>query len=414
MSKIVEKAFDASKKIVRSIFRGSPNLITTSDLNRQLEALKYQVDKLDEKTGFIIEGANLKYKLENSTLKVDLVYDTMEFKGCSFTPDQTIECSINLTASAPYAYLCLVAEKETVTYDTDTTHEIAGAKFEDGTSMRAADQICYKNEVFVLTHSLEFVENYVGVLAFFRYNNGNVYVNENWTSLYSPLRVMDGSGSVGAKFETSQKYPIKLGDNYDVAFGKINNYLGDSKVYKGTWGYFHQSYDEITEEQFAESMKASPALLTKIGPVYYIRLMGLDMSENEKDTIINNIRWLIFAMGQDAGGCIIFKDIPKDFSFGKLIGASISIKPLIEIMAKESDKVTAQQYVDSIQIDSKYYGRNADFSSTELLSNTTWFTLSSCCGYDGSKFGFNSEISGLYRNSGGINVTLMFADKNIW
>lgn len=224
MSKIVEKAFDASKKIVRSIFRGSPNLITTSDLNRQLEALKYQVDKLDEKTGFIIEGANLGYKLENATLKVSLGYDTMEFKGCSFEPDKTIESSINLTASAPYAYMCLVAEKETVTYDTDTTHEIAGAKFEDGTYMRAADQIRYKNETFVLTHSLESVKNYVGVIAFFRYSNGNIYVNENWTSLYSPLRVMDNSGALGTDFsEPAKSFPPKVGDSYDVAFRKLTD-----------------------------------------------------------------------------------------------------------------------------------------------------------------------------------------------
>ena len=46
MSKIVTKAFDATKKVVRSIFRGSPNLLTSSDLNRQFEALKHQIDEV--------------------------------------------------------------------------------------------------------------------------------------------------------------------------------------------------------------------------------------------------------------------------------------------------------------------------------------------------------------------------------
>ena len=49
MSKIVDKVFDAGKKIIRSVFLGSPNLFTTSDLNRQIEAIKYQLDSLDDK-----------------------------------------------------------------------------------------------------------------------------------------------------------------------------------------------------------------------------------------------------------------------------------------------------------------------------------------------------------------------------
>ena len=51
MANIIEKAFDASKNIVRTIFLGKPNLFTTSDLNRQIEAFKYQMDSIENRLG---------------------------------------------------------------------------------------------------------------------------------------------------------------------------------------------------------------------------------------------------------------------------------------------------------------------------------------------------------------------------
>lgn len=409
MSKILEKAFDASKKIIRSIFNGSPNLITTSDLNRQFEALKHQADRLDEKTGFLIEGGNLGFKLEGSTLKVDLIFDTMEYKGCSFDPDQTTIVETNFTASAPYAYFCLVADKETLTYDTDVTHEIAGAKFADGTSMRAADQIVYKNERFVLTHSVESLNNLVGIIAFFKLINGKVYASENWTDFYSPLRVKDNSGSVGSGFETSQKYPIKLGDTYDVALGKIQGFLGDSKVYSGGWGYFHQSFDEIREEDYNGILINSPAELVKVGPIYYVRLLGLTMGEGiKKETVLSNLLWLIMSCDMDASGIVMFKDLPSTYNIGKFMGAAVGISPLLELENVVEGVVKAQQYINSINVSASYVG-NID---SQLVSNSFGFSISTSGDYDGSKFSFSTGV--VSATNGGIDITLMFADKNIW
>lgn len=409
MSKILEKAFDASKKIIRSIFNGSPNLITTSDLNRQFEALKHQADRLDEKTGFLIEGGNLGFKLEGSTLKVDLIFDTMEYKGCSFDPDQTTIVETNFTASAPYAYFCLVADKETLTYDTDVTHEIAGAKFSDGTSMRAADQIVYKNERFVLTHSVESLNNLVGIIAFFKLINGKVYASENWTDFYSPLRVKDNSGSVGSDFETSKKYPIKLGDTYDVALGKIQGFLGDSKVYSGGWGYFHQSFDEIREEDYNGILINSPAELVKVGPIYYVRLLGLTMGEGiKKETVLSNLLWLIMSCDMDASGIVMFKDLPSTYNIGKFMGAAVGISPLLELENVVEGVVKAQQYINSINVSASYVG-NID---SQLVSNSFGFSISTSGDYDGSKFSFSTGV--VSATNGGIDITLMFADKNIW
>lgn len=409
MSKILEKAFDASKKIIRSIFNGSPNLITTSDLNRQFEALKHQADRLDEKTGFLIEGGNLGFKLEGSTLKVDLIFDTMEYKGCSFDPDQTTIVETNFTASAPYAYFCLVADKETLTYDTDVTHEIAGAKFSDGTSMRAADQIVYKNERFVLTHSVESLNNLVGIIAFFKLINGKVYASENWTDFYSPLRVKDNSGSVGSDFETSKKYPIKLGDTYDVALGKIQGFLGDSKVYSGGWGYFHQSFDEIREEDYNGILINSPAELVKVGPIYYVRLLGLTMGEGiKKETVLSNLLWLIMSCDMDAGGIVMFKDLPSTYNIGKFMGAAVGISPLLELENVVEGVVKAQQYINSINVSASYVG-NID---SQFVSNSFGFSISTSGDYDGSKFSFSTGV--VSATNGGIDITLMFADKNIW
>lgn len=405
MSKIVEKAFDVSKKIIRSVFNGSPNLITTSDLNRQFEALKHQADRLDEKTGFLIEGGRLNFKLEGATLKVGISYDTMEYKGCSFTPNKEAIVETNFTASAPYAYFCLVADKETVTYDTDSTHEIAGAKFSDGTSMRAADQIVYRNEKFVLTHSVDSLSNLVGIIAFFKLINGKVYASENWTDFYSPLRVKDGSGSVGSDFETSQKYPIKLGDTYDVALGKLQGFLGDAKVYMGGWGFYQGN--EVNEDYYNGLLANSPAELIKVGPIYYVRLLGLTMFEGiRRETVLNNILKLIMGNVLEHG-VILFRDLPSTYNIGRFMGVSMGIGDDFMLQYSEGGVVKARQRIDNFNVRATYMGG----MQFQYLPNSFSFTLSSIGNFDESKFDYRKST---VTASEGMDITLMFADKNIW
>lgn len=226
MSKILTKVFDASKKIVRSVFMGTPNLITTSDLNRQFEAIKYQMDQLDEKTGFLSD-CSITQSLSGSTLTVNFSYEYMKFKGCSFSPEKKA-LTINLTKSAPIVYVCLLATVETVDYSSDSTHLIAGAKFEDGSSQPAANQLVYKNEEFFLTHGLSGVENLVGVLAVIELKDSrNVIVKSNCIDEKTSLR-MDNSGSIKDFSKDLTDLNIKIGDTYDEAFSKVKEVLNNT------------------------------------------------------------------------------------------------------------------------------------------------------------------------------------------
>ena len=113
MSKIIEKTFDAGKKIIRSIFKGSPNLLTSSDVNRQMEAFKHQMDLTDDRTG-VTSDMEITHSLSSATLSVNCKYSYIRFKGCSFNPRIPL-LFINFTPLSSTAYLCLVADTEVVT-----------------------------------------------------------------------------------------------------------------------------------------------------------------------------------------------------------------------------------------------------------------------------------------------------------
>lgn len=220
MSKIIEKAFEAGKKIVRSIFLGSPNLITTSDLNRQFEAMKYQLDQLDDRTG-VSSDFSISASVSSGNLSVSYNYSFLSFKGCEFSPEKKT-LSINLTTSAPIAYLCLVADKETVTYDTDASHDIAGAKFEDGTARAAANQIVYKNEAVTLTHSVSGVSNLVGILAIIELStSGNLVIKNNCINKHDSLSM--GATDLVKDLDNTARGSVKNGIPYDRAFSIIEN-----------------------------------------------------------------------------------------------------------------------------------------------------------------------------------------------
>lgn len=214
MSQIIEKEFDAEKKIVRSEFKGSPNLFTTADLNRQIEAIKYQLDQLDAKT-CVQSDLNVIVQ-DTGLLTVTGDYTYMNVFGCSFKP--TIS---GLTIEpAPAVYLLLTAKKNLVTYDDDFSHEISGAKFQDGTSMSAADHYVYYEEQVVLSTTLS-VNNFIAVLAVISKNSAGEYaVSSNClTKENSLLRV---SMQNYLKDYNPQTYtPIKNGDSYDEAISKI-------------------------------------------------------------------------------------------------------------------------------------------------------------------------------------------------
>lgn len=235
MSRIMAKAFDASKKIIRSVFKGSPNLFTTSDLNRQVEAIKYQLDQIEDRVG-VSSDMRIIPSLTSGTLSVSFNYTYLEAKGCSFLPGiKTLE--INLTRSAPLAYLCLTADKDEVTYDSDSSHEFSGAVFEDGTSFPAANQIVYSNEDIILTHAFSSVENLVAILAVIELVDGKVVVSNNFLEKGNSVLFKDKPITKDYTYEVESidfttnsfrlpgYFNVAVGDviEFSIVFGHIGN-----------------------------------------------------------------------------------------------------------------------------------------------------------------------------------------------
>lgn len=281
MSKIVDKVFDAGKKIIRSVFLGSPNLFTTSDLNRQIEAIKYQLDSLDDKVG-VYSDFNFYKQYGENFLLVRIIISYVETKGCKFTPASTI-LGIKFTRTTPTAYVQLLADKETVTYQMDTTHDIAGAKFEDGTSSPAANQIIYKNEELRLSHALTDDEGrLVAILGMFYLSDaGNILWFPNFTDKNTPLAFRK---SFVQDLDLSVKGDIQRGDSYDRAFSILENKLNNritsdwtSFGYNNTVRYLIKNgtlYIKVNSRRIHYTVASNMQL------VYFCNIMSLKYSED--------------------------------------------------------------------------------------------------------------------------------------
>lgn len=134
MSRIIDKPFNPAQKIIRAIFKGAPNLFTTSDLNRQIEAFDYRLKQLERKVGVITDmeletGSNSSYVAK---------YSYLEYNGCILYSGTQITFTIPRSADNFRALGLLITERE-IDYTGDSTHLISGVQFEDGTSRPAAN-----------------------------------------------------------------------------------------------------------------------------------------------------------------------------------------------------------------------------------------------------------------------------------
>ena len=230
MSKIESKSFDAQLKIDRSVFLGSPNLFTSADLNRQIEAIKYQLDLLDDKTGFVSDMDLSNATLDNAhnILSVTPNYRHIEHKGCDFHPAIS-NLQINMKGKS-VAYLILRAKRVLINYEDDPTHNIAGATFIDGTSQPAASQYVYKDEHFEL---VDRVNSYadslvIGILArFTRTQQGTLKIEKNFSGgMVDPITFR--SNNVVTE-TTSYSGEIVPGISYDTALNILQNRLNKLK-----------------------------------------------------------------------------------------------------------------------------------------------------------------------------------------
>lgn len=148
MSAIIDKPFSWAKRIYRAVFRGSPNLITTSDLNRQIEALKKEMLVLQEVMGVVRSDMEFNVTDDGTNVNVEWTVGSVFYQGVKF--ENIALPSYGPVESFPLgterrSYFLLRATKTLVTYEDDATKEISGAKFADGTTQAAADHYVYNN-----------------------------------------------------------------------------------------------------------------------------------------------------------------------------------------------------------------------------------------------------------------------------
>ena len=156
MSRILEKPFSWANKIVRAVFKGSPNLITTSDLNRQIEALKKEMYTLQQSVGVVISDLTSTFEVVTEAISYNLRVQ-MSYVFCAgvrfdLSVDRTFTFTGNDVRSANKE-LRLYAKKVIVNSEDDFSKEISGAKFSDGTTQPAASHYVYEDAKVELVNS---------------------------------------------------------------------------------------------------------------------------------------------------------------------------------------------------------------------------------------------------------------------
>lgn len=152
MSKILEKPFSWASKIVRAVFKGSPSLVTTSDLNRQIEALKKEMYVLQQASSAIISDATA--SVDVNILSVAVTYVFCSGVRFDFPNKRGKELTFGMFSNETYE-LRLYAKIKTVTYEDDFDKQISGAKFADGTTQPAANHYVYDEPILKLVPAEE-------------------------------------------------------------------------------------------------------------------------------------------------------------------------------------------------------------------------------------------------------------------
>lgn len=181
MASIIDRAFDASKKIVRAVFRGAPNLFTTSDINRQFEAIKAQLDFLEDKVGCVnTSNVDITATISGTTLTVQVKAGgggNMEFyvRGIKHTTTSFPALTKTSIGKSGVCYLVMRATTKLVEFS-DAQYDISGAEFSDSTYQPAADHLVYDTFSISLESSNILPAGAVGVLAKISWEGTTTYV----------------------------------------------------------------------------------------------------------------------------------------------------------------------------------------------------------------------------------------------
>lgn len=141
MSAINSKPFSWVRGIVNAVFRGSPNLITAEDLNRQIVALKKEMFLLQQGNRYV----NSDFQIVRTLASSVVCSGTYVFiEGMKIAVDMAQTLSITWNNYSEYD-INLYCTKTLVQFSDDASHEISGAVFASGNAYEAADHYVYEN-----------------------------------------------------------------------------------------------------------------------------------------------------------------------------------------------------------------------------------------------------------------------------
>lgn len=161
MSQIVNKPFDWTKKIYKAVFRGTPNLLTTEDVNREFDNIR-TASYLTQRAVGVISNISPSFALNAVGNYLSNIYFTQNayaiVGGVKFQLPITSQF-MPMTVLDPNKeyHLNLYARKSLVDFDGNADKTISGAKFEDGSTKKAADHYIYHNEALVFEEKLPFI-----------------------------------------------------------------------------------------------------------------------------------------------------------------------------------------------------------------------------------------------------------------
>lgn len=227
MANIIEKAFDVSKNIVRTIFLGRPNLFTTSDLNRQIQAFKYQMDSIENRLG-AESDMEISFDSTGSQTRCMVIKGTyFRVNGLNISlpnPSDVFGVDANHGTECYFYVWGNFARK---TYTNDPTHEIAGAKFSDGTSMPAADQLVLGDVHYAMTDNIgdiTRVDDFAFLIAKMNVLNvSDKYIRLNYKKVGSSV-MMDSVNTLEVITQPEQDHeddPLKVGDDFNTCMSKL-------------------------------------------------------------------------------------------------------------------------------------------------------------------------------------------------
>lgn len=231
MANIIEKTFDVSKNIVRTIFLGRPNLFTTSDLNRQIEAFKYQMNSIENRLG-AESDIEISFSSTGSRVSCSVTKGTyFRVNGLNIPLPSTSDVFGVDANYGTECYFYVWGNFARKTYTNDPTHEIAGAKFSDGTSMPAADQLVLGEVHYAMTDDLGDITRGDNEFSFLIAKMSVLNISDKYIRLnYKPIGnsvMMDSSTTLENVDPISDN--LAVGDTFTRALRKVRNAIIELK-----------------------------------------------------------------------------------------------------------------------------------------------------------------------------------------